>query len=155
MPTTTLPTGTHNAAVRDAWRLRRSFTKAAKKLEKMLAKEDFQLLFKRRLYAILPEDHEFAGRLVIDALTQIYTEIALGVRPATNMQMMALHRVLNQYMGRGEVALEQRDSAEAGAPKVLYIGGKQQPATVPAQVVDVPTLTDGGEDVSRDSESEE
>lgn len=153
MPTS-LPISKANQDIRNAWKARRVFSKAVKKLEKLQAKEDFQLLFKRALYEILPEGHEFAGMLVIQAITKIYSEIALGVRPASNMQMMALHRLLNQYMGRGEVALEQRDSAEAGAPKVLYIGGKQQPPTVTAAVV-VPELTDGGEDVSGNSEPSE
>jgi len=148
-----VPSASHIAEIRAALKARKHFVKAAKKLEALYAKEDLQILLKKELYSIVQEEGEFQGLLNIEVITKLYLAIARGEKSANKAQMTAIQRLFDQYLGRGEVAAEQRDTADAGAPKVLYIGGKQEPKTVPAQVV--PTLQDGGEDVSRNSERSE
>jgi len=133
--------------IREAMKARKRFIKAAKKLETLYAKEDLQLLLKKELYSII-DAGEYAGHLNIEVITKIYLAIARGELSGSKAQMQAIQRLFDQYLGRGEIAAEQRDTADAGAPKVLYIGGKQEPKTIPAQVV--PTLEESN--VSRESE---
>jgi hypothetical protein len=145
-----MPSASHIAGIRAALKARKHFVKAAKKLEALYAEEDLQILLKKELYSIVTEG-EFAGQLNIEVITHLYLAIARGEKSANKAQMAAIQRLFDQYLGRGKVATEQRDTADAGAPKVLYIGGKQEPKTLPVQVV--PTLEDG--DVSGNSEQRE
>lgn len=147
-----MPSLSHIAEIRAALKQRKHFVKAAKKLEALYAEEDLQILVKRELYSIVAEG-EFAGLLNIEVITKLYLAIARGEKSANKAQMAAIQRLFDQYLGRGKVATEQRETADAGAPKVVYIGGKQEPKTLQAQVVAVPTLEDG--DVSRDTERSE
>jgi hypothetical protein len=118
-----------------------------KELDDLAIKEDLGIFLKAELRGVVMQG-KYKGMTGIEALAKLYKGIILGEINPTKAQQSLILRTMDQYVGRGQVAAEQKDAADAGAPKVLYVGGKQEPKTIPAQPV--PVLE--AENVSRDTE---
>ena len=102
-------------------------------------KEDLAMLTIAELYSPI-ELGKYKGMLVIEALPKLFKDVMLGNTSASKTQQAAIIRWYDQYYGRGEVAAEQKDAAEASGPKFVLIGNgpKKDPPTIPAHIV--PTL---------------
>jgi hypothetical protein len=125
-------------AVREAIKLRRM--ELAGKPDELVfstkVKEDLAMLTLAELYAPL-EKGKYAGMLAIEALPKLYRDVVFGLTSVSKQQQAAIMRWYDQYAGRGEVARENKEEADANSPKVLYIGAgsKSEPKTIPAEIV--------------------
>lgn len=84
-------------------------------------KEDLSMLTIAELYSPVTEGR-YKGLLAIEALPKLYRDVVFGITGASKQQQAAIMRWYDQYAGRGEVAAEKKEEADANSPKVLYIG---------------------------------
>ena len=85
----------------------------------------------------------YEGKTGIEALPLLYRDVVFGITGASKAQQSAIMRMMDQFIGRGEVAAEAKEIAAESGPKVLYVGGarKEEPKTINAEIVH--TLPEG------------
>ena len=106
-----------------------------KELEGPQIKEDLSVLIRAAFYEKVPAGR-YEGQLGIEALAGMYRDIAFGVTGASKQQQALILRVLDQFIGRGEIAKEAKEIAAEAGPSVVYVGGRnKQVPTIDGEVV--------------------
>lgn len=106
-----------------------------KKLEGPQIKEDLTLFLKAEFYSPVPSGR-YAGRLGIEALPALYRDVVFGITGVSKQQQATIIRLMDQFIGRGEVAAEQKEIAGELGPKVVYVSGsKRDLKTIDADIV--------------------
>lgn len=105
-------------------------------------KEDLSIFLRAAFYEKVPSGR-YSGMPGIAALPLLFRDVAFGITGMSKAQQATVIRLIDQFVGRGELAAEQKDQAEANAPKVVYVGAGEKKAPLTATAVEVPTLGEG------------
>ena len=96
-----------------------------KDLEGPGIKEDLTVLIKAAFYEKVPSGR-YKDMLGVEALAGMYRDIVFGITGASKQQQATILRILDQFIGRGEIAQEAKEIAAETGPTVVYVAGKKR-----------------------------
>lgn len=114
----------------------------ARKKELEHIKADLTFFLKAAFYEKVPAGR-YEGMYGVEALPLLVRDAAFGITGLSKQQISTILRLLDQFVGRGEVAAEAKDIAAESGPKVLYVGGERKPAPTTIQAEVIPALQEG------------